>query len=286
MEILRPYLVKKNRSPKKKHRDGAKNGIISNATRLSVALRYFAGGRPEDISLVHGISHSEVFNSVWLIVDAVNKCPKLKIGFPEDHAEQRRIAAGFKSKSVPGFDCVVGAIDGMLVWTEKPSMFSTLLAKCGSRRFYCGRKHKYGLNMQGLCDSEGRFLDVTVAHPASFSDFLVFSDTKLYRRLEEPNFLAKGLIILGDLAYVNCRYFATPFKSVSSGPKDAYNFYHSQLRIKIECAFGMLVGRWGIMRKALPATMGLRKTTALVLALCKLHNFCINERLEFLDPNG
>jgi hypothetical protein len=70
---------------------------------------------------------------------------------------------------------------------------------------------------------------------------------------------------------------ATPFKAVSSGPKDAYNFYHSQVRITIECAFGMLVHRWGILRKAIPLNISLSKTSALVVALCKLHNFCINE---------
>ena len=50
-----------------------------------------------------------------------------------------------------------------------------------------------------------------------------------------------------------------------------------QVRIKIECAFGMLVNRWGMLRRALPATMGLRKTNALLMCLCRLHNFCIDK---------
>ena len=52
------------KSTKKKHRNGGKNGIISTDVRLSAAIRYFAGGRPSDIAVVHGIAHSEVFNSV------------------------------------------------------------------------------------------------------------------------------------------------------------------------------------------------------------------------------
>ena len=65
-------LIKSNlvnpRTGKKKHKNGGKNGIIPTESRLSAALRYFAGGKPDDIALVHGISHSEVFNSVgrWL----------------------------------------------------------------------------------------------------------------------------------------------------------------------------------------------------------------------------
>ena len=58
-----------------------------------------------------------------------------------------------------------------------------------------------------------------------------------------------------DNAYVNTSFMATPFKGSNSGVKDAYNFYHSQLRINIECAFGMLVHRWGVLRKPLPVNI-------------------------------
>jgi hypothetical protein len=69
----------------------------------------------------------------------------------------------------------------------------------------------------------------------------------------------------------------TPFPAVGSGLKDDYNYYQSQLRITIECAFGMLVHRWSILRKPMPTGMHLGKVTALTMALCKLHNFCIDE---------
>jgi hypothetical protein len=39
----------------------------------------------------------------------------------------------------------------------------------------------------------------------------------------------------------------------------------------------MIVHRWGILRKAIPMNISLTKTSALVVALCKLHNFCIDE---------
>jgi DDE superfamily endonuclease len=258
---------------------GSPNGIITSTARLSIAIRYFAGGRPEDIALVHGVSHSEVFKSVWRTVDAILTCDKLSFAFPTDHSEQYAIAAGFRKRSQPGFSSCCGAIDGMLLWTERYSEQECAKAGCGPKKFFCGRKHKFGLNMQGTCDSECRFLDVCIQHPASTSDFLAFTTSSLYRRLEKENFLAPGLCIFGDSAYMNCRYFATPYKSVSSGTKDDYNFYHSQLRIKIECAFGQLVARWGVLRRAIPSNLGIKKTTSLVICLCRLHNYCINERL-------
>ena len=44
-------------------------------------------------------------------------------------------------------------------------------------------------------------------------------------------------------------------------------------------AFGRLVHRWAILKKPLNVNFGLSKMTALVLALCCLHNFCIGEAL-------
>jgi DDE superfamily endonuclease len=260
---------------KKLHRNGSKNGLIPTEICLSAAIRYFAGGRPEDIAISHGISHSEVFYSCWKVVDAVNKCPDLAFSYPECHEKQKELALAFQAKSAAGIDCCAGAVDGMLLWIERPTAADCELAHCGSKKFFCGRKHKFGLNMQATCDAEGKFLDVSIGHSASTSDFLAFSTSKFQKKIEMPGFLAPGLCIFGDLAYVNNGYFMTPFKSVKSGIKDTFNFYHSQLRINIECAFGMFVGRWGILRKALPKAMGLRKIAALTLCLCRLHNFCL-----------
>ena len=232
--LIHPYMrVGRRRttgeSSKKNEKNGAPNGIIPLTSRLSAApIRYFSGGDPVDIALVHGISHTEVFNSAWRVVDAVNKCPELDIKYPNSFAEQRKIARGFQKRSKPGFACCAGAIDGMLLWIEKLTMEQCEAAKCGRKKFFCGRKHKFGLNLQAVCDSEGRFLDLDIAHPGATSDFLAFSTSSFHTRLEN-NLLAPGLCIFGDNAYVNCSYMATPYKAVSSGCKDDYNFYHSQL---------------------------------------------------------
>jgi DDE superfamily endonuclease len=92
------------------------------------------------------------------------------------------------------------------------------------------------------------------------------------KKVETEGFLRDGLQLYGDNAYVS------PFKQVSSGPKDAFNFYHSQLRITVECAFGMLVHKWGCLRKPLPMNIPVSKQTRLVVALCKLHNFGVDQR--------
>ena len=113
--------------------------------------------------------------------------------------------------------------------------------------------------MQAICDDKRRFIDVEILHPASTSDYLAFATSSIIQQLEKPEFLAKGLCIYGDNAYMNYPYMATPFKSVSQGGYDAYNFYHSQIRINVECSFGILVNRWAILRSPIPLNVSFKK---------------------------
>ena len=259
--------------------NGARNGLIASTSRLAVALRYFAGGSVYDLCIMFGISIPQIYRIVWSVVDAVNECNALHFKFPEDHDIQRQLAAGFRERSDAEFDSCVGAIDGLLIWFERPSKDDCKLANCGAGKFYCGRKHKFGLNMMGTVDYMGRFLDVEILHPGATSDYLAFAVSNLKSKLERPGFLAPGLVIFGDNAYGNSEYMVTPFKGSQIGTtEDDFNFYHSQLRIQVECAFGKLVHRWGVLRRPLSTNIGIQKIGRMVSALCRLHNFCIDGR--------
>jgi hypothetical protein len=256
------------------------NGIIPMTIRLGCAIRFFAGGDANDIHLALGISYSKVFYSVNYITDAVNLTECLDIVFPKDHAVQEEIAAGFKAKSDANFDGCAGCIDGLLVWMHKPTKKECEATGVGQIKYLCGRKSKYGLNLQAICDHKRRFLDVSILFGGSTSDLLAFEASPIRETLAEEGFLAPGLCMFGDNAYVNQFFMATPYPNVrmsTNHEKDAYNFYHSQLRINIECAFGMLVARWGFLKKKTPEQYTVKKTVAVVSCLCKLHNFLINQ---------
>ena len=66
-----------------------------------------------------------------------------------------------------------------------------------------------------------------------------------------------------------------PFKNVKGGPKDVFNFYQSQVRINIECSFGMLVNKFLMLHKPFSSTINISKVIVVVRCLCILHNFCI-----------
>jgi hypothetical protein len=253
------------------------NGKIPSSVRLGCALRYFGGGSPYDLMALFGISHTEVLSSVWMIVEAVNKHESFFIEYPSDHGKQLEIASAFNTASSAGFDCCAGAIDGILIWIQKPSEKEAVKCGLGRKKFFCGRKSKFGLNCQAVSDWRGRFLDISIIYGGSSSDCLAFEASTLYNRLENENILAPGLSLFGDNAYLNKPYMATPYTNVSHGSKDDYNFFHSQLRIRVECAFGMLVHRWAILQTAMPTGISIQRTIALVNALAKLHNFCIEQ---------
>jgi hypothetical protein len=198
---------------------------------------------------MHGIGHSTLFSRcIWIVVDAINRCPAFEIKYPESHEKQIEIANGFKSKSSVGFDNCAGAIDGLLVWIEEPTKTDCNEMETGCREFFCGRKHKFGWNLQAICDSQGKFLEVWMKFPGAASDYIALLRSDFYQQLSRDGFLHPLLAIYGDNAYVSTDKMVSPFKGATTGAKDDFNFFHSQLRIHIECAFGMLVHRWAILR--------------------------------------
>ncbi|KAL7475863.1 hypothetical protein ACHAW6_001761 [Cyclotella cf. meneghiniana] len=48
----------------------------------------------------------------------------------------------------------------------------------------------------------------------------------------------------------------------------------------MEYAFGILVHQWGVLRKQMSVNIKVQKISTLVLALCKVHNFCIDNSSE------
>lgn len=126
--------------------------------------------------------------------------------------------------------------------------------KIGPSKFFCGRKKKFGLNMQAVCDARRRFLWVDIKYPGSTSDYFAFDQSSLKIQLEQAGFLRRGLCLFGDAAYANSPYMCTPFRS-ATGTKDDFNFFQSQLRINIcwsidlECFEGIPHGRIDLQHK-------------------------------------
>ena len=61
----------------------------------------------------------------------------------------------------------------------------------------------------------------------------------------------------------------------SAPDQDNANFWISRSRIEVECSFGELVARWGILWR--PLTCTVKKASKIFVVCCKLNNLCKSE---------
>lgn len=89
---------------------------------------------------------------------------------------------------------------------------------------------------------------------------------------------------LADLGYYNCDYLLTPYQKTryhlnkwersDHGPQtkeELFNLWHAQLRNVIECIFGVVKGKYPILKQ--PPPFALHIQVALVPALAAVYNF-------------
>ncbi len=74
-----------------------------------------------------------------------------------------------------------------------------------------------------------------------------------------------------------------PPRDRAQGKGERFDFYQSSNRMAIECAFGILIRRWGVLWRKLRQRFDRR--APLIGALMRLHNFCIDERLVEERPS-
>jgi hypothetical protein len=151
------------------------------------------------------------------------------------YSSQHRVAKEFQSKSSIGISCCVGAIDGILIWIHKPSDSDCDMLGFDQTKFFRGRKKKFGLNMQAVCDAQRHFLWVDIRYPGTTSDFFAFDQSSLRDKLDQPGFLRSGLCLFGDAASANSPYMCSPFRSATC-TQDGFNFFRVNcVNVRLEC---------------------------------------------------
>ena len=87
--------------------------------------------------------------------------------------------------------------------------------------------------------------------------------------------LPEEYFLIGDNAFTLSSKMLVPFSGAqrTQQHKDVYNYYLSQLRIRIEMAFGRMTTKWRIFRR--PLDVSLAKASDIIMASMMLHNFVI-----------
>jgi hypothetical protein len=248
---------------------------------VAIGLRYLAGGSYDDIRDVYGVSVGGFYYCRNRFFKAILTCDALRIRHPEAGDDWEVVRSNFHSKSEEGIirGCV-GAIDGFFQPTKCPTVKDSI---GNVRAYFSGHYNRYGLNCQALCDSDLRFMFFGVMGPGNKSDQPAYEETGLVAIVEN---LPAGLFIAADAAYIVTEHVLIPFTGSQRQDrvKDTFNFFLSQLRIRIENAFGLLTTKWRILRKPLECSL---KVNVNILEICALlHNYVIDCKAHDDDDNS
>ena len=252
----------------------ARGGLIPGEVKTAISLRILAGGSYLDLMPLFYVSVPHIYVIFDEFLDWVLRA----FNFPlagylqtEDWATLAAIAEPFSYSSNGSFNGIFGALDGLAVRISSP----TLDEVTDPGNYYC-RKGFFAVNVQAMCNRSRKFLWCYTSNKGSTHDSVAFSNSRLYSLLAQKvdQLENQGYFLVGDSAYNLTPFLLTPYttEEVRQDPShtcDTFNFFLSSSRIHIECAFGELVRRWGILWRTLPYNLAKCQR---VIQVCILHN--------------
>ncbi|CAM9836045.1 unnamed protein product [Ectocarpus sp. 4 AP-2014] len=126
-----------------------------------------------------------------------------------------------------------------------------------------------------MCTADYRFCATSAISPGSTNDWVAWNRSSLAKAVVR---LPAGFHIIGDAAYPIGEKLLTPYPGRQlPAAEDSSNFHLSQLRVKIEQSFGVLVSTLGILWRSLRVQFQGRAD--LITALFHLHNFLQDEKV-------
>ena len=245
---------------------------------VACGLRSLGGVKRTEVADIFGMSITSAHRILHKFLDTVSRSPQLAIKIPTTPEELKKCADDWNelSGAFGLYYGAVGAIDGWLACMNSPRVTDA----SNQTDFFSGHYQRYGLNIQAVCDANLRFIYFAVASPGKTNDLRAFGRCeKLQRWLHN---LPNEYFLVGDNAYTLSNDMLVPFSGSQKQNEynRSYNFYLSQLRIRIEMAFGRLTSKWRIFRKNLDYSLETNSKICVVAA--RLHNYVIdNDRLDF-----
>jgi hypothetical protein len=254
-------------------------GCIETEVKLASTIRILFGEKSKSMVDVFKISPTSCRAAFFDVIDRINNCSLLDgLICSTDHSlpvlEQR--ALGFEGRSAfPSvFRHCVGAIDGLFIKTEQPTA-----SEVGDvRSYWSGHKKGFGINMQGVCNAQCRIIGFACNTPGSTNDYVAYRHGFFYGHWPT---LPQPYYYLGDCAYPLSTHCITPFSGTTlEKEEDAFNFYHSQLRITIERTFGIFVNVFSLFHS--PLKYSIANCCKIVHACVRLHNYRIDSGCQHI----
>jgi hypothetical protein len=252
--------------------------------RLLITIRFLAtGDSRQTLGMMHLISDKHIGTIINQVCPIIVKClRKDYMRTPSTAAEWKQIALDYQARwNVRA----LGSVDGKHIRIVCPP-------NSGTDNY--NYKHFFSKLLIGCCDSDYRFLFVSVGSSGSECDSGVFPRTSLGKALYDgtlplpPDESLAGDDIplpycyLGDDAFALDRHMLKPYPGrYLPESKLVYNYRISRGRRIIENTFGIMAARWRLLHRAICASE--ENADSMILAICSLHNFlCVEQRATYI----
>jgi hypothetical protein len=246
---------------------------------VGIGLHFLGGESHKSLEDAFHISKSSSKRAVRRFATAVVQCEALRIKLPKEEELEELMTKWSKMSTASGkplHGCVL-ALDGFLSARVTPNVEDDAHYHSNHKKINC-------LNVQAAIDYLLRFRYVCVAAPGRTNDGRAFDRCDTLRDWIQD--LANDCYIASYNAYPLSNKILVPFKANQIGGdqhKVVYNFYLSQLRIRVEMAFGRMTQKFQILRRKM--TCSLATQSLYIQAITWLHNFIIdNDSLP--EPYG
>ncbi|KAJ8709367.1 hypothetical protein PYW07_009193 [Mythimna separata] len=160
---------------------------------LSALSFYATGSYKRIVGMAKYLGQTTVSKCVKEVTDALVTPAILNtfIRFPSTRADRDLIKSNFFAKY--GFPGVIGCIDGSHFHIFTPS-------KEIEHLFYC-RKHFHSLNVQMICDSDCRILNVNAKYGGATHDAFIWENSLANNYMQELHRNNEHVWLLGDSGY-------------------------------------------------------------------------------------
>lgn len=217
-------------------------------------------GRSHDISM----SQQSLSRAIKAVTNAiVNIFGDVWVQFPSTDIQKNSIKQKFmQTRHFPG---VIGVVDGTHIEIIRPSE---------EEHAYLNRKGYHSKNVQIICDSDLRILNINASYGGSTHDAYIWRHSVARQALETSfNNGDRNSWLLGDSGYPLEPWLLTPIENAApETPEFWYTQAHIQTRNAIERCIGVLKGRFQSLNHILrysPTQAG-----NFVNCCAILHNLC------------
>ena len=221
----------------------------------------------------------------------VNVLFPVEVVMPTTRADvQKNIDAFFAICAIPQVFAAVDATHVMLY--RKPSKTEVEMP----HSYYCSRKHRFTLNVQGTVDAHGMFIEAHVKFSGSTHDSNIFRDSGLCRIMSSVNAIKEPHITVGHtvippmvladggypaLPFILKRYHNKKTRVNATAAERLFDQAHSRGRVVVENSWARLKGRFGLLTR-LSCSIG--DACHYVASCIALHNFIERHHEEYEAP--